>query len=211
MLFVRKQIAQSWGRTGGNSMKEQFRKGWAWVQTNKVPWNCERQEKCFPPPWPEKTRGARNAWCSGEAAHGMQLLIVLLKLAVKWSRWFVSDSSRPDGLQPTRLLRLWNFLGKSTRVGYHCLLQENWLCPLLKVCSTELRVFAAGLGCGWGLGVHGVHGCVGRCRGWWEKGTWTSTSASIRTIYILLEFLIKMTKWKKKKTHWLAEIKWYMH
>ena len=34
----------------------------------------------------------------------------------------VSDSSRPHGLQPTRLLRPWDFLGKSTGVGCHCLL-----------------------------------------------------------------------------------------
>ena len=33
------------------------------------------------------------------------------------------DSSRPHGLQPTRLLRPWDFLGKSTGVGCHCLLQ----------------------------------------------------------------------------------------
>ena len=35
------------------------------------------------------------------------------------------DSSRPHGLQPTRLLRPWDFLGKSTGVGCHCLLQGN--------------------------------------------------------------------------------------
>ena len=34
----------------------------------------------------------------------------------------MSDSSRPHGLQPTRLLRPWDFPGKSTGVGYHCLL-----------------------------------------------------------------------------------------
>ena len=32
----------------------------------------------------------------------------------KWSRSVVSDSSRPHGLQPTRLLRPWDFPGKST-------------------------------------------------------------------------------------------------
>ena len=43
----------------------------------------------------------------------------------KWkgSRSVVSDSLRPDGLQPTRLLRPWDFPGKSTGVGCHCLLQ----------------------------------------------------------------------------------------
>ena len=42
----------------------------------------------------------------------------------KWkgSHSVVSDSSRPHGLQPTRLLRPWHFPGKSTRVGCHCLL-----------------------------------------------------------------------------------------
>ena len=34
----------------------------------------------------------------------------------------MSDSSRPHGLQPTRLLRPWDFPGKSTAVGCHCLL-----------------------------------------------------------------------------------------
>ena len=40
----------------------------------------------------------------------------------KWTRSVVSDSYRPHGLQPTRLLRPWDFPGKSTRVGLHCLL-----------------------------------------------------------------------------------------
>ena len=35
----------------------------------------------------------------------------------------VSDSLRPLGLQPTRLLRPWGFPGKSTGVGCHCLLR----------------------------------------------------------------------------------------
>ena len=36
---------------------------------------------------------------------------------VKWSRSVMCDSQRPHGLQPTRLLRPWDFPGKSTRVG----------------------------------------------------------------------------------------------
>ena len=39
----------------------------------------------------------------------------------KWSRSVVSDSSWPHGLQPTRLLCPWEFPGKSTGVGCHCL------------------------------------------------------------------------------------------
>ena len=41
----------------------------------------------------------------------------------KWSRSVRSDSSRPRGLQPTRLLCPWDFPGKSTGVGCHCLLR----------------------------------------------------------------------------------------
>ena len=43
----------------------------------------------------------------------------------KWkqSSSAMSESSRPHGLQPTRLLHPWEFPGKSTGVGCHCLLQ----------------------------------------------------------------------------------------
>ena len=40
----------------------------------------------------------------------------------KWSRSVVSDPQRPHGLQPSRLLCPWDFPGKSTGVGCHCLL-----------------------------------------------------------------------------------------
>ena len=40
----------------------------------------------------------------------------------KWSRSVLSDSSWPHGLQPTRFLCPWDFPGKSTGVGCHCLL-----------------------------------------------------------------------------------------
>ena len=42
----------------------------------------------------------------------------------KWSCSVVSDSLRSHGLQPTRLLCPWDFPGKSTGVGYHCLFWE---------------------------------------------------------------------------------------
>ena len=45
----------------------------------------------------------------------------------KWSRSVVSDSLRPRGLQPTRLLRPWDCPGKSTGVGCHCLLRYQEL------------------------------------------------------------------------------------
>ena len=50
------------------------------------------------------------------------------KWKVKGSRSIVSDPQRPHGLQPTRLLRPWDFPGKSTGVGCHCLLSyPSWV------------------------------------------------------------------------------------
>ena len=43
----------------------------------------------------------------------------------KWSRSVMSDSPRTHGLQPTRLLRPWDFPGKSTGVGVS--LSYPWL------------------------------------------------------------------------------------
>ena len=40
----------------------------------------------------------------------------------KWSHSVVSDPQRPHGLQPSRLLHPWDFPGKNTGVGCHCLL-----------------------------------------------------------------------------------------
>ena len=45
----------------------------------------------------------------------------------KWSRSVVSNSLRPHGLQPTRLLCPWDFPGKSTGVGCHCLLRTTFI------------------------------------------------------------------------------------
>ena len=51
----------------------------------------------------------------------------------KWkgSRSVVSDSKRPHGLQPTRLLCPWDFPGKSTGVGCRCLLRV-WFPSIVK-------------------------------------------------------------------------------
>ena len=43
----------------------------------------------------------------------------------KWSRSVVSDPQWPHGLQPSRLLYPWDFPGRSTGVGCHCLLRNN--------------------------------------------------------------------------------------
>ena len=45
---------------------------------------------------------------------------------VKWSCSVVSDSSRSHGLLSTRLLCPWDFPGKSSGMGCHCLLQMRW-------------------------------------------------------------------------------------
>ena len=45
----------------------------------------------------------------------------------KWSRSVVSDCLKPHGLQAPRLLRPWDFPGKSTGVGCHCLLWPQTL------------------------------------------------------------------------------------
>ena len=50
----------------------------------------------------------------------------------KWSRSVMSDSSRSHGLQPTRLLCPWDFPGKSTGVGCHCLLPNSMLAILIR-------------------------------------------------------------------------------
>ena len=55
----------------------------------------------------------------------------------KGSRSVVSNSYRPRGLQPTRLLHPWDFLGKSTGVGCHCLLQDHQGSPLNHTFSKE--------------------------------------------------------------------------
>ena len=64
----------------------------------------------------------------------------------KWSHSVVSDSSRPQGLQPTRLLHPWDFPGKSTAngklhkvTGCACLsLQNNtWLVGDTEIVESE--------------------------------------------------------------------------
>ena len=58
----------------------------------------------------------------------------------KWSRSVVSDPQRPHGLQPSMLLRPWDFPGKSTGVGCHCLLRCI-LRPLLNLPRVFLNIF----------------------------------------------------------------------
>ena len=50
-------------------------------------------------------------------ARTLEWVAISFSNAWKWSRSVMSDSQRPHGLQPTRLLRPWDFPGKSTGVG----------------------------------------------------------------------------------------------
>ena len=63
---------------------------------------------------------------------------------VKWSASVVSDSLRPHGLQPTRLLRPWDFPGKSTGVGCHFLFQNN---SELNLEARDFTLLLVGLEC----------------------------------------------------------------
>ena len=56
-----------------------------------------------------------------------------------FSHSVMSDSLWPHGLQPAQLLCLWNFLGKSTGVGCHSLLQGIFLIQGSNLCLLYCR------------------------------------------------------------------------
>ena len=60
----------------------------------------------------------------------------------KWSRSVMSDSLRPHGLQPTRLLCPWDFPGKSTGVGCHCLLPPFLLSVSYLYFASQIKFFS---------------------------------------------------------------------
>ena len=63
---------------------------------------------------------------AGDFSHEMKRRLLLGRKVMTnllWSYSVVSDSLWPHGLWHTRLLYLWNFLGKSTGLGCHFLLQ----------------------------------------------------------------------------------------
>ena len=68
-------------------------------------------------------------------ARTLEWVAISFYKAWKWSRSVVSDSLRPRGLQPTRLLHPLDFPGKSTGVGCHCLLRlVHWSLTKHKNC-----------------------------------------------------------------------------
>ena len=70
-----------------------------------------------------------------------QMLFLHTDAKWKWSHSVVSDSLRPHGLQPTRLLCPWDSPGKNIWVGCHFLLQGKWTPKRhIKRCSSLLII-----------------------------------------------------------------------
>ena len=70
------------------------------------------QRKC------DITKGLEDCFRRAWSMSGMVRIEIFLDLISQFSRSVVSDSSRPHGLQPTRLLHPWDFPGKSTGVEW---------------------------------------------------------------------------------------------
>ena len=73
--------------------------------------------------WPHRRQPTKAPPSLGFSRQEHEWVAIFFSNAWKWSRSVVSDSQRPHGLQPTRLLRPWDFPSKSTGVGCHCLLR----------------------------------------------------------------------------------------
>ena len=74
-------------------------------------------------------------------ARPLEWVAISFSSAWKWSRSVVSDSSWPHGLQPTRLLHPWDFPGKSTGVGCHCLLPCPRRLYIKNIIKTHVKVY----------------------------------------------------------------------
>ena len=77
-------------------------------------------------------------------ARTLEWVAIYFSIAWKWKvkaklLGWVSDSSRPHGIQPTRLLRPWDFPGKSTGVSCHYLLQVITSLFFISVSLTLLK------------------------------------------------------------------------
>ena len=73
-------------------------------------------------------------------ARTLEWVAISFSNARKWSCSVVSNSSRPHGLQPTRLLRPWDFPGRSTGVGCHRLFWYWW--KIMHFLSTNFGSFS---------------------------------------------------------------------
>ena len=91
----------------------------------------------------------------------------------KWSHSIVSNPQRPNGLQPSSLLRPWDFPGKSTRVGCHCLLHLNGIDDLICKAEIETQTLRTTtwiprgkrMGRNWEIGIH-THTLLMLCIKW---------------------------------------------
>ena len=73
--------------------------------------------------WPYRRQSNRLPCPGILQARTLEWVAISFSNVWKWSRSVVPDSSWPHGLQPTRLLRPWDFPGKSTGVECHHLLR----------------------------------------------------------------------------------------
>ena len=76
-------------------------------------------------PWTKEPGGLQCMGC--KELDMTEYNILLLSFTLKWSCSVASDSLRPHGLWPTRILSPWDFLGKNIGVGCHLLLQGSFL------------------------------------------------------------------------------------
>ena len=72
-------------------------------------------------------------------ARTLEWVAISFSNAWKWCRLVLSNPQLPHGLQPSRLLRSWDFPGKSTRVGCHRLL------PLLPLNLFKSQFFSGNI------------------------------------------------------------------
>ena len=73
-------------------------------------------------------------------ARTLEWVAISFSHAWKWSRSVASDSQRPHGLQPTRLVHPWDFPGKSTGVGCHCPLKATQCQIITLACNQQSKI-----------------------------------------------------------------------
>ena len=113
----------------GEAPARSLREGCGWPGAGHAGASCLVCGKghLHPPSWPTWLPGKS---CTGNQALGnKQMPQTLFSTLCCWcfSRSVVSDSLRPHGLQPTRLLCPWDFPGKNTGVGCPFLFQGIFL------------------------------------------------------------------------------------
>ena len=84
---------------------------------------CSPSRTLLPPPAPYHPAGPAQCTSPKHRAGDSYWSTEVVHEKWKWSHSVVSDSSRPHGLQPTRLFPPWDSPGKNTGMGCHFLLQ----------------------------------------------------------------------------------------